>query len=161
MIPDYHGYSVVSVVHGSPTGEVFTVLPVGDVRIRVIPYIPSKTRVIELIDGTRVAASHDKTFHIDVEIDWEEIGDVKWPALVAWVRNAFANPTLPTKFYPVANASLTGPHGDFPGIEVVPDFDDNLIKIVYEDRVRQRSANLVLKGKSPIAEASLPSWAAE
>lgn len=157
-LPDYHGFSVVSIDYGAPTGEVYTVLPVGDISIKTIPYIPGKSSVIELLDGSRIIAPNDGDYHVDIEITWKEIGDVKWPDLVAWVKEVVANQDKTFYFYPVANAARTAPDGVNAAVEVIPELTDDLIEIAYKDRVRERGAKLMLKGKAPIAAGSLPAW---
>jgi hypothetical protein len=157
-IPDFIGYSVLSITFDEPTGEVYTVLPVGDIKVKVIPYIPAGSKVIDLINGTRINSFSENSYHVDIEIKWKEIGDVKWPALVAFVKSAFANPTRVVKFYPVSNSARTAPDGVNAGVPVIVQFDQDVIELVWGDKIRERSGSLILKGAAPIAAASLPAW---
>lgn len=157
MLKDFYGKCVLSMDTGG--GEVYTVLPAADVSIKAVPYIKGKQPVIDLVNGDRALASMELKFHVDVKIEWKEIGRAKGPELATWVKDAFVNSSTATfKFYPNANGAGTAPDGVNVGVEVIPAFTDDLIQVIYEDRVRQRSATLELKGKSPIAAASLPAW---
>lgn len=157
MLKDFFGQFVLSIDTGS--GEAYTVLPAADFSVMAVPYVKGKQPVVQLVDGSRKISSFEPKFHVDVDIEWKELGYVKYPLLMTWAQTAFANAATATfKFYPAANTAGNAPDGALSGIEVVPEFTEDLIKAVYEGRVRNREAKLSLKGKSLIAAASLPAW---
>jgi len=162
MLPDFNGSCVLGIDTdgGGASPETYTVIPTAKVRTKAIPYIYGKKPVVTLVDGSRILAPREDKYHIDIDIEWSEMGTVKYAALVAFAKSAFTNAdTAVVKFYPVANAACTAPDGVHAGITVLVEFTDELIQAVYgADRVRKREAKLALKTSALIAGASLPSW---
>ena len=157
MLANFYKSCVLSADDGVDP-EAFTVLPVSDIEIMVKPWLRSKSPVVELVSGKRIMADLDGRFHVDVTITWEEMGPIDHPKLVAWIKNAWsAGSTSTYKFYPVADGA--GPDSDYPGIEVVPEVTEGLIRALYEGKIRKREVELSLKGVVPLLASNVPFWA--
>lgn len=149
----------------SGSTEAFRDFPVTDLTIQYRPRVFGEA-VRTLVTGDREVAPMEAKGVVDVTLRWTNLDDWWWTDVAQFVKDFMANPAMLVYFYPSAKVATsvhgasTGPHADYTGqgIQVVPEITEDIVQTVFQQRGRVLPATLVLRGKTLLANASIPTW---
>ena len=152
-VESWHNLSgKVSVKVGSTNYE----LSPGSMRIVPVPYTGGGAIVETDINGKRVSSFATKAFHIDVYLEWDEVGPYNYPAVCAILDAIISNTGTATaiQFSPYDSSDTTNRDASY--YAVVPEITEEVMSAIWQQRARARKVKLILKAEETVS--SIPDW---
>jgi hypothetical protein len=147
-LTDFSGEARIEIRDGQGAVQSSFSLPVlGSILVK--PNRPDGPAYRELLDDTR-RERRASGWHIDVELEWEELSPAAHATLVSLIDALHARADAHEVWF-------TPDSGDTSMFwRVVPVIERDMIDVIYENRVRERPARLTFMAQSPVT--TLPTW---
>jgi len=154
-VAEFAGNATVLIRDGQGTQKSAFALPFSDGRVAAKPKRPKGPAIRTLVDGRRKERRADG-WYMDVTLEYDELSIEAHRTLVQCIDTLHQRADADTVHFCPESPVPSGAETDDYLWEVVPALKKGDVDLIYENRVRERSASLILKARREVPV--LPDW---